>query len=482
MILSMDSGHGKVRMNAESDRLSNLPDDLIHKILSFISIKQAIETSALSSRWRHIWTSMGCLNFSSEDFHTCTKFSKFVTNFLPRRNNQIEVYSVKLTFRGMASEVFVKRILDYAFSHNVQHLNVTCFPGTNDSCLIYFSSTSLKTFTLTGCRDKHLYNTPSTWELPPDWNLPALTTLDLHYVRVGRDSSIFAKCANLKNLTLKNCLMGLHSGFSICHSGLSSLTLQDGCDFINVDTPLLKNLTVKQCHWIHLISTTDLCSLHYEEDCSRYPLPLQLSTECLHLEKADICIPCSPCCFDDKAFTQRIVCLLQQLRSVKFLTLNLELVKEIISKRNIASAIKFMKELEVLLDQWKENFETNTTSIEQVEVGNHRSQIDRNMKWKLGERMTHIKSYWEDLNEQLEKGYKNTRRTISILREIEGMVTKLPTSHWDKFQARYSALCAEAETFMDIMMDRMKTLSDKKPGHSNIYSHHELATPSHPSS
>ncbi|KAJ0509751.1 putative F-box domain, leucine-rich repeat domain superfamily, F-box-like domain superfamily [Helianthus annuus] len=91
------------RVNVEGDRLSSLPDDLIHKILSFVGIKLAVETSVLSSRWRYIWTSMPCLNFSTKDFHTLPKFSTFVKRVLLGRNNQIEVASVELAFRGKVS-------------------------------------------------------------------------------------------------------------------------------------------------------------------------------------------------------------------------------------------------------------------------------------------------------------------------------------------------------------------------------------------
>ncbi|KAI3713746.1 hypothetical protein L1987_72332 [Smallanthus sonchifolius] len=86
----MDSGHGKRRMNVEGDRISDLPDDLIHKILSFIDIRDAIGTSVLSSRWRFIWTSKPYLNFSSENFDKLSKFSEFVTHVLSRRNNLSE--------------------------------------------------------------------------------------------------------------------------------------------------------------------------------------------------------------------------------------------------------------------------------------------------------------------------------------------------------------------------------------------------------
>ncbi|KAF5782326.1 putative F-box domain, leucine-rich repeat domain superfamily, F-box-like domain superfamily [Helianthus annuus] len=114
------------RVSVEGDRLSSLSDDLIHKIMSFVSIKCAVETSVLSPRWRYIWTSMPYLSFSSNDFHTLRKFSNFVKHVLSSRNNQIEVFYVDLAFRGKVSQAFVKRILDYAFSHNVQQLNVTC--------------------------------------------------------------------------------------------------------------------------------------------------------------------------------------------------------------------------------------------------------------------------------------------------------------------------------------------------------------------
>ncbi|KAJ0726131.1 hypothetical protein HanPI659440_Chr12g0466771 [Helianthus annuus] len=67
---------------------------------------------------------MPYLKFTSQDFPKYLKFSKFVTHVLSRRNNLTEVYSLKLTFRGKASQAVVKRILNYAFSRNIQQLDV----------------------------------------------------------------------------------------------------------------------------------------------------------------------------------------------------------------------------------------------------------------------------------------------------------------------------------------------------------------------
>ncbi|XP_076959140.1 putative FBD-associated F-box protein At5g22720 [Bidens hawaiensis] len=113
-------------LEGDDDRLSSLPDDLIHKILSFLKITDAIGNSVLPRRRRYIWTSMPYLTVSTEDFTTLREFSKFVTQVLSHHNNITEVYSMKLKFRGKVSQAFVKRILNYAFSHNVQQLNVVC--------------------------------------------------------------------------------------------------------------------------------------------------------------------------------------------------------------------------------------------------------------------------------------------------------------------------------------------------------------------
>ncbi|KAJ0427749.1 putative F-box domain-containing protein [Helianthus annuus] len=163
------------RVNVEGDRLSSLPDDLIHKILSFVSIKQAVETSVLSPRWKYIWTSMPYLNFSNQDFWTLLTFSEFVKHVLSGRNNQIKVSSVDLTFIGTVRQKFVTRIMKYAFSHDVQQLNITCLSAKMLDTT-RFHSRSLKHFTLTGSSHKLTCRSPTTWKMQ------ALATLNLYCV------------------------------------------------------------------------------------------------------------------------------------------------------------------------------------------------------------------------------------------------------------------------------------------------------------
>ncbi|XP_074347836.1 uncharacterized protein LOC141686684 isoform X3 [Apium graveolens] len=58
-------GKKKIRSGAEcsEDAISRLPDELIHKILSFVDAKVAVQSSILSKRWRFIWPTLPFLNF-----------------------------------------------------------------------------------------------------------------------------------------------------------------------------------------------------------------------------------------------------------------------------------------------------------------------------------------------------------------------------------------------------------------------------------
>ncbi|KAK9052861.1 hypothetical protein SSX86_029491 [Deinandra increscens subsp. villosa] len=348
---------GIMRMN-DDDRLSSLSNDLLHKILSLSSfdIIDLIQLAFLSSRWRFIWTSSPHLDFSTQDFETLPSFSRYVTNVLSRRDNLTDLHSLNLTFRGKTSQAFVKRLLNYAFSHNVQQLNVE-YLVQNDAefPLSLFSSHSLKHLTLTMryCDyNYHIFDDSNSLYNPRETSfnvtltstpdLPTLTTLDLRYItfREGTADKCIGVFANLKNLTLKECkVINGSDGFGISHPRLSNLTLENSftnTKVVNVAAPQLENLTIKACCPKLVVSAPDLASLVYKG--SR---PLNLSTDGFRsLKKADICA--SP--YYQDAYRLRdlyahhsrqqryiegkqVVFLLEKLHNVHFLTLNLEIVE-----------------------------------------------------------------------------------------------------------------------------------------------------------
>ncbi|KAJ4875431.1 F-box/FBD/LRR-repeat protein [Raphanus sativus] len=64
------------------DMISSLPDPLLCHILSFLTTEQAVRTSVLSSRWRHLWKWVPRLELESSDFINDKVCVDFIHKFL----------------------------------------------------------------------------------------------------------------------------------------------------------------------------------------------------------------------------------------------------------------------------------------------------------------------------------------------------------------------------------------------------------------
>ncbi|KAK8622950.1 hypothetical protein V6N13_117847 [Hibiscus sabdariffa] len=75
---------GAKKHGLELDRISSLPDEILCSILSLLPIKDAVQTSALSTRWRHLFASMPslALDFCYPGPGRCKNFKKFVDRLL----------------------------------------------------------------------------------------------------------------------------------------------------------------------------------------------------------------------------------------------------------------------------------------------------------------------------------------------------------------------------------------------------------------
>ncbi|KAF9588377.1 hypothetical protein IFM89_008807 [Coptis chinensis] len=85
----------KLKIDNNGDRISTLPNNLLHEILALLDMKQVVQTSVLSTRWRDLWTSISTLNFNSTVFLKSTKktakdkdrFIEFVDQALLHHDN-----------------------------------------------------------------------------------------------------------------------------------------------------------------------------------------------------------------------------------------------------------------------------------------------------------------------------------------------------------------------------------------------------------
>ena len=67
---------------SEEDRISSLPDPLLCHILGFLTIDEAVWTSVLSSRWRHLWKWVPRLELDSSYFPSDKVCVDFIDEFL----------------------------------------------------------------------------------------------------------------------------------------------------------------------------------------------------------------------------------------------------------------------------------------------------------------------------------------------------------------------------------------------------------------
>ncbi|KAH6782699.1 hypothetical protein C2S51_007992 [Perilla frutescens var. frutescens] len=208
----------------EEDRISQLPDAILQHIISFIDIKQAVQTTILSTRWQNLWFSLSDLDFSltrlathsrvslknrqaSQDFSLL--FAQFVDHFLSHRDHTSTVRNFRLSFDSRhhvhVDAPFVEKCIDYAINHGVQalRLEALCRPVLRfpDS---FFASNTL--------RELELRQFAYGIHMPKQFSLPHLKTLFLENSAFMDDGDVysfskepFSGFPELEKLTLHRC-------------------------------------------------------------------------------------------------------------------------------------------------------------------------------------------------------------------------------------------------------------------------------------
>ncbi|MCI30551.1 F-box/LRR-repeat protein, partial [Trifolium medium] len=86
--------------SAAVDRISQLPNETLCHILSFLPIKQAFTTTILSKRWHPVCYSLTVLRFDDEtvaDYDTFNRFCRFIDTF-NQQQSQLKTFSFKCRF------------------------------------------------------------------------------------------------------------------------------------------------------------------------------------------------------------------------------------------------------------------------------------------------------------------------------------------------------------------------------------------------
>ncbi|KQJ95088.1 putative F-box/LRR-repeat protein At5g41840 isoform X1 [Brachypodium distachyon] len=96
------------------DRISALPDELIHNVMSCLTAQEAVQTCVLARWWQNVWASARCLNLDSARFTGLQRFKKFVDSLIVHRGcTPLDAFWVRTAFDNSGLDNFT----DYAEIH-----------------------------------------------------------------------------------------------------------------------------------------------------------------------------------------------------------------------------------------------------------------------------------------------------------------------------------------------------------------------------
>ncbi|CAN6811700.1 unnamed protein product, partial [Brassica oleracea] len=210
----------------EEDMISSLPDPLLCHILSFLTIDEAVWTSVLSSRWRHLWKWVPRLELDSSYFPSDKVCVDFIDEFL--------------AFQGKSYLREFKLTID----HDVFYSDVSLY----EPCLGRVDMRKIERFQVENRFEKLSVDniaTPLTLSA-----CEALVCLKLHFVRLNEFVSLSLPC--LKIMYLEDVVLpsdaaaeALISSSQVLEVLKISLSRDDVVVALRVCSTSLKSFTLK---------------------------------------------------------------------------------------------------------------------------------------------------------------------------------------------------------------------------------------------
>ncbi|PON66945.1 F-box domain containing protein [Trema orientale] len=243
------------------DLISRLPDDVLCSIISRLSMRDAVSTSILSKRWRHLWRmSLENLDFDED----CNKFEGLDDNAFVNNVNKIlaqlhcgtTIQSFQLQRRLRPPQKYGREIykwIQIVADKKIQKLDINLsetYPELEDDIRkkLYQFPYWLFSNQDKGSKLKHLTLRSYTFNLPPKCShFSSLTFLTLKCVPLTQ--------ANLMNI-LSNCLSLQWLSLVVCYCSRRLKFTSRLCSSLK-----LKHLNIEECKKLEMVDIRDLENL-----------------------------------------------------------------------------------------------------------------------------------------------------------------------------------------------------------------------------
>ncbi|XP_018447270.1 FBD-associated F-box protein At5g38590 isoform X2 [Raphanus sativus] len=272
------------------DKISELPDELLVKILSSVPTKVAVSTSVLSKRWKFLWMWLTKLEYSDDEGNSFLVVRDFINKNLPlHRAPLIERLCLELWEEESTKvnhEEDIKLWVETAVSRCVRYLEVSYNVNMLPSSL--FTCESLVVLKL---RYLTLKDVPST-----GCSLPSLKTLQLKsltYVGVDSLQNLLSMCHHdvLEEVKVRFIEDEYPQMFTVIFPLLHKLSLSlPDCEWdideYEIDTPCLQHLKLKdrnQSRWLFKKNMPDLSEAYVHVESYALDSVIGVITSVKHL-------------------------------------------------------------------------------------------------------------------------------------------------------------------------------------------------------
>ncbi|XP_010451168.1 PREDICTED: putative FBD-associated F-box protein At3g50710 [Camelina sativa] len=217
------------------DRISNLSDDLLLKILSQLPTKDVVETMFLSKRWKFLWTMVPKLDFDDGFYErngirytedSFKRFRQYVDRFMVLHKSP-RLETLKFNLGTLSSTDDMETWIRIAIVRQVRELEINRFPADDDNSFIL----PMCLYTFENLVVLKLYRTiilDVPWDL--EVTLSSLKTLHLLSVQYMDDEShrnLLAGCPVLKELVVDKSEHWSLPFFSVIMPSLERLSILD---------------------------------------------------------------------------------------------------------------------------------------------------------------------------------------------------------------------------------------------------------------
>jgi hypothetical protein len=186
-----------------SDIISDLPNNIIENILVHLSLREAVKTSALSTKWRYNWSTLPQLVF---DYSFCTDSPR---NQAMRKELFMNIYQVlllhdgpiqkfTLSIPGLENCPEINHLISFLSKNDIQDFTLCSWNECHKLSSFLFSCLQLRHLHLHYC----LFHPPTTFR--GFSSLVCLVFLEVD-IAVNIFKNFIPKCPLLECLRLQNC-------------------------------------------------------------------------------------------------------------------------------------------------------------------------------------------------------------------------------------------------------------------------------------